>query len=41
MYRLVENKLVILANILDINKEYAFKDLDPEQKLDILAKKIE
>jgi hypothetical protein len=33
MLRLIDNKLVILPNILDINKECAFKNLNPEDKL--------
>jgi hypothetical protein len=32
MYRLIDNELVILPNILDINKKGAFKDLDLEDK---------
>jgi hypothetical protein len=40
MFRLIDNKLALLPTILDITKEGAFKNLDLEDKLVILAKKI-
>jgi hypothetical protein len=40
IYRLIDKKLFPLPNILGINKEGAFKDLEPNDKIDILAKTI-
>jgi hypothetical protein len=41
MSRFIDNKLFILPNILDINTEIAFKDLDPRYEIDIIANNID
>jgi hypothetical protein len=40
MLRFIDNKLAVLPTIIDITKKCAFQDLDPEDELAILAKKI-